>query len=282
MKRKIKNVLINYEIIGEGIPIIMLHGYCVDHRLMLGCMENVKSIKKDYKRIYIDLPGMGASESAEWITNSDIMLDIVIDFIKEIIPDENFLIAGNSYGAYLATGVIYKMADRVDGALLICPLLIPDYRKRNVPEHVILVEDKMLLSKLTLEEGEDFNSSAVVQSERIYERYQNEILSGVKVASNEFLENLIKNGYGLSFDADKMNKKFDKPSIILLGRQDDCMGYKDAWNILENFSRATFAVLDRAGHNLQIEQEELFNSLINEWISRVKEQQQGSEIQVIL
>lgn len=273
MKRKIKNVLINYEIIGDGIPIIMLHGYCVDHRIMLGCMENVKSIKKDYKRIYIDLPGMGASESAEWITNSDIMLDIVIDFIKEIIPDENFLIAGNSYGAYLATGVIYKMADRVDGALLICPLLIPDYRKRNVPEHVILVEDKMLLSKLTLEEGEDFNSSAVVQSERIYERYQNEILSGVKVASNEFLENLMKNGYGLSFDADKMNKKFDKPSIILLGRQDDCMGYKDAWNILENFSRATFAVLDRAGHNLQIEQEELFNSLINEWISRVKEQQ---------
>jgi pimeloyl-ACP methyl ester carboxylesterase len=47
------------------------------------------------------------------------------------------------------------------------------------------------------------------------------------------------------------------------------MCYKDAWSILENFPRATFAVLDRAGHSLQIEQEEIFNSLINEWISRV-------------
>ena len=47
-------------------------------------------IKDNYKRIYIDLPGMGKSDSAEWITNSDIMLDVVIDFIEKIIPNENF------------------------------------------------------------------------------------------------------------------------------------------------------------------------------------------------
>jgi pimeloyl-ACP methyl ester carboxylesterase len=41
--------------------------------------------------------------------------------------------------------------------------------------------------------------------------------------------------------------------------------------LLENFPRATFAVLDRAGHNLQIEQQLLFNSLINEWLDRVEE-----------
>ena len=45
----------------------------------------------------------------------------------------------------------------------------------------------------------------------------------------------------------------------------------DSWDILENYSRATFAVLDRAGHRLQIEQEELFNALVNEWLDRVEE-----------
>jgi hypothetical protein len=30
-------------------------------------------------------------------------------------------------------------------------------------------------------------------------------------------------------------------------------------------------VLDRAGHNLQIEQEALFNALVNEWLDRVGE-----------
>ncbi len=129
----------------------------------------------------------------------------------------------------------------------------------------------MLLSKLIPEDAENFNSMAVIQSNIIYERYKNEIMSGVKTADIGFLESLKENGYEFSFDVDKINKKFDKPALILLGKQDSSVGYKDAWNILENFPRATFAVLDKAGHNLQIEQGELFNSLINEWLIRVEE-----------
>ena len=161
MKCKIKNIFINYKIIGNGKPIIMLHGYNVDHRLMVGCMEPIFNDKIGYKRIYIDLPGMGQSESAEWIIDSDIMLDIVISFIDKIIPNENFLLAGESYGGYLARGVIYKMAARVDGVLLICPVIVADYNKRNVPEHIVLVKDSKLLAKLTPEVAEGFNSSSV-------------------------------------------------------------------------------------------------------------------------
>ncbi|MGH4124142.1 MAG: alpha/beta fold hydrolase [Clostridium sp.] len=271
MECKIKNLSINYEIVGNGKPIVMLHGYYVDHRLMAGCMEPVFSDKEGYKRIYFDLPGMGKSESAEWIKGSDDMLDIVISFIEKTIPNENFLIAGQSYGGYLTRGVINKMADRVDGILLICPLIIPNYEKRSVEEHVVLVKDNELLSRLTAEEAEDFNSSFVVQSQRIYERNKNEGLCGFEIADEEFLQNLQQSGYALSFDVDKLNKKFDKPTLILLGKQDDCVGYKDAWSILENFPRATFAILDGAGHCLQLEQEKLFNSLINDWLVRIDE-----------
>ena len=41
-------------------------------------------------------------------------------------------------------------------------------------------------------------------------------------------------------------------------------------DILERFPRATFAVLDLAGLNLQIEQPQLFHALINEWLDRVE------------
>jgi pimeloyl-ACP methyl ester carboxylesterase len=153
------------------------------------------------------------------------------------------------------------------------PSLIADNKKRNVEEHVILVKDNELLSKLTPEEAEDFNSSVVVQSERIYQRYKNELLPGIEMADDKFLQKLRKSGYEFSFDVDKIDKRFDKPALILLGKQDDCVGYKDAWNVLENFPRATFAVLDGAGHSLQIEQEELFNSLVNELLVRVNQSQ---------
>lgn len=281
MQCNVKGISINYEIKGEGKPIIIIHGYSLDHRFMTGCMEPIFSTKDGYKRIYIDLPGMGKSESAKWITNSDIMLDIVIDFIETIIPNENFLIVGQSYGGYLSRGVIYKMQDRVDGVLLVCPVIIADNKKRNVPEHVVLVKDNKLLSKLTPEEVEILNSMPedaeiiesmlVVQSEKIYRRCINEIIPGFEVADDEFLQRLQENGYGFSFNVDKVNKKFDKPALIILGRQDSGVGYKDAWSILDNYPRATFSVLDRAGHSLQIEQEKLFNSLTNEWLIRVEE-----------
>ena len=271
MECKINDIVINYQAIGEGKPIIMLHGYSPDHRLMTGCMEKIFSKNSGYKRIYFDLPGMGKSSSAEWIVNSDIMLDIVIQFIEEIIPDENFLIVGESYGGYLLRGIVYKMAERVDGVAMICPLIIAAPEKRNVPPQVVLVKDDVLLSKLDSENAEKFNHNMVVQSEKIYERFQNEIIAGINIADVTFLERFQKIGYEFSFDVDRTIIKFDKPSLIVLGRQDSSVGYIDAWNILENYPRATFVVLDRAGHNLQIEQEDLFNSLMSEWLIRVEE-----------
>jgi pimeloyl-ACP methyl ester carboxylesterase len=269
MECKIKNVSINYEIIGSGRPIVMLHGYYVDYRVMAGCMEPLFKDKEGYKRVYIDLPGMGKSGSAGWIANSDDIIEVITEFIEKIIPDENFLLAGQSYGGYLARGVLYKMTGRVDGVLLICPVIIADNEKRNVPDHVVLVKDENLLSRLSAEEAEDFSSGSVVQSERIYERSKNEVMAGVELADSKFLQSIRKNGYGFSFDVDNLKEKFKGPSLLLLGKQDDCVGYKDCWSILDNFSRATFAVLDTAGHSLQIEQEEVFNSLVKEWLKRV-------------
>ena len=72
-----------------------------------------------------------------------------------------------------------------------------------------------------------------------------------------------------SYNADQVY--FDKPTLILSGRQDIAVGYKDSWDLLENFPRATYAVLDRAGHFLSIEQRALMQALVNEWLNRVEE-----------
>jgi pimeloyl-ACP methyl ester carboxylesterase len=47
------------------------------------------------------------------------------------------------------------------------------------------------------------------------------------------------------------------------------VGYLDQFDLLPHYPRATYAVLDTAGHNLQIEQPQLFNALMGEWLDRV-------------
>lgn len=270
MECKLDGITVYYEEYGEGKPIIMIHGYYPDHRLMSGCMEPVFSKREGYRRIYLDLPGMGKTNGEAWIDSSDEMLQVILEFIDKVIPDENFLITGESYGGYLARGVIYHMAKRVDGLLLLCPSIIADRSKRNLPLHTVIEPDNALLAALSKEDAEEFGAMAVVQSREIWDRYEKEIISGVKLANAPFLERLRNEGFSFSFDVDSLNEKYEKPVLFLLGRQDSSVGYKDAWDILDNFPRGTFAVLDRAGHNLQLEQAEIFNVLVDEWLYRVE------------
>ena len=55
---------------------------------------------------------------------------------------------------------------------------------------------------------------------------------------------------------------------IPAGKQDHISGYREQWDVLENYARATFVVLDREGHKLHIGQEALYNALVDEWLDR--------------
>ena len=132
------------------------------------------------------------------------------------------------------------------------------------------MEDPDLLAGLDLSEAEGFAYSAVVHDQRHLERYLSEWLPGIRTHNREFFLQLLDHAE-FSFDMDAPSEPFLKPTLILTGRQDHISGYRDQWDILENYPRATFAVLDRAGHRLQMEQEPLFNALVDEWLDRVEE-----------
>jgi len=271
VQSKLDKCVVHYETRGQGKPFIMLHGAGPDRRSMIGCMEPILIKRKGWQRIYPDLPGMGRTPAEEWIMNSDQILEVVIDFINSVIPDRHFLLAGDSYGGYLARGIIYRMASRVDGLLLLCPVIIANHAKRILPKHATLMKRGSLPSDQYPEETKMFESFAVVQTPEIFERTRTEVLSGFKIADTKFLDRIQTHGYPFTFDVDAPTVKFPKPTLILVGRQDSMVGYHDSLKILENYPRATLAVLDRAGHNLQIEQECIFSSLLNEWLDRVDE-----------
>src|SRR5512139_3113147 len=115
-----------YETYGEGRPVLMVHGYGIDHHVMTGCMEPIFLRRPSWKRIYVDLPGMGRTSAPDWLHNADQLLDIVIQFSAHVIRDDRFLVVGESYGGYIAQGLVHHISERLDGVLLICPVIIAD------------------------------------------------------------------------------------------------------------------------------------------------------------
>lgn len=267
----IKDCNVYYEEFGKGMPVINLHGFTLDLNSMTGCMEPIFQERKRWKRIYLDLPGHGKTPGREWIKESDDVLQIILDFIDNLIPNAKFGLVGLSYGGYLAQGIIHQRPEQVAGLLLIVPRVVSSPTERNLPKKRVLVRDDEFLEKMDAKTREGFEDVAVLQTQDIWNRYEREVTSGVNVADKVFLQRLDPSIDAFSFDTEAMSKRFEKPTLIITGRQDHIVGYQDAWTILENYPRATFSVLDRAGHALQIEQEGLFNALVNEWLDRVEE-----------
>lgn len=265
------NEKVYYEEFGEGEPILIIHGLACNIELMKGCIEPIFKKVNGYKRIYIDLLGMGKSNkcSLEY-ASSDKILEMLLSFIKEKI-DKEFLLIGESYGGYLSRGILSKCYKNIEGLMLLCPMIIPDDTKRTLPEGNLKFHDKEFLEKMNKNRREIFLEYMIIANEKMYKRFEKEVISGIEQADNDFIKKLREN-YSFSFNVDEEIKmiNFSKPSLFITGRQDNAVGYYDLYNLVEDYPRATFAILDTAGHNLQIEQEEVFNSLFLNWLERVE------------
>jgi pimeloyl-ACP methyl ester carboxylesterase len=119
---------------------------------------------------------------------------------------------------------------------------------------------------------------AVVQTHQTLTAFRAAVAPGLAAADREFLARLDESPE-FSFEVDRLPQAFPAPGLILAGRQDSMCGYSEAWDLLENFPRATFAVLERAGHGLAQEQKGLFRALVGEWLDRVDEYATGAAAQ---
>lgn len=277
MQIKINDVMINYDKIGEGVPVIMLHGWGVDHRLLRGALEPVFSAhKKSYCRYYPDLPGMGLSDATDNIRGSDEMIAYIEKFISEVIGGESFLLVGNSYGGYLARALILKMPQRIRGLALHVPAFKPYVKtehgldKGDVPDHVVIETDTAFMQTLSKQEKDAFSFMSVRQTHDSWLRFRESVLPGIECANQDFLENNLGQNVPFAVDPDSSSAIFDKPVLIMTGRQDAAVGYRGIYSLIDKYPRATFAVLDGCGHNLQTERPVLFERLAADWLERVE------------
>jgi pimeloyl-ACP methyl ester carboxylesterase len=264
MQCDIGDIAIYYETYGAGRPIVMLPGRPSDHRVMARFMEPLFTLRDGWLRLYPDLPGTGRTPGVERLTTHDQMLDAVLSFIDTVIPGQRFVLAGLSYGGYLARGVVYRRAALIDGVMLCAPQVKADPAKAHLPPRTTIVEDPALAAELGPIAG-----LVVVQSPPVGEAVR-ALLAEIQLANHPFNDRLEEAG-PFSFDVDRLPTSFGGPTLMLTARQDHLCGYRDAWDLLDNYPRATFAVLDRAGHFVNIEQDVLCHSLMSEWLDRVEE-----------
>lgn len=246
---------------------MLLHGFGVDHRILLP-LEPAFERSGGWRRIYLDLPGASQTPAGD-IHSTQQLADAVLAEITTRLGDEPFAIVGNSFGGMIARHVAHELRDQVLGLATIAGVFVAEHRERDVPPRQVLVEDAGLDSILG-DAAEEYRGLAVVDSAENAHAFVTDVLPGVVGADQPALDRIAER-YALDQQPeDRHPAPFTQPTLHLTARQDDVVGYHDAWRRIEHYPRASFAVLDGAGHNILIEQRELCGAHIAEWLGRVR------------
>lgn len=270
----VQGIPIAWEVRGEGRPILLIHGWSADREYMLADLEPIFDEHPGWQRIYFDLPGHGATPAPEWLSTQDQVLSIVRGFIDAVLPDAPFAIAGSSYGGHLGLGLVRSIPDRLSGAGLLVPAVPAPDGTLDAADAVVLFEDTSIFEDLAPDE-EWMRDTLVVHERWMVDEIRAHDMPAYRRADYRFLARLEANLIATGA-AGRPGPPFDRPSLILTGRQDSTVGYRAAWALLDEFPRATYAVLDVAGHQLgRIERPGPFRALVGDWLERMVMPREG-------
>lgn len=267
----------------DGFPVLIIHGWEMQALVEQADFEPVfTSIKSpSLRRIYVDLPGMGKTP-ASGIRNQDDIYARLVEFVDARIGTERFAVVGTSCGGYLARAIAKKYGAQMDGLLLRVPLIHAADAKRDVDTIAPLVQDSAALASLSESDRKAAGEAPLIQTpdflHELAKKTQAVIYPTLEAADNAVLDPIRADPsrYGLSFDVES---RFDGPTLVIAGRHDDNVGYRDSLRLMENYPRATYALLDRGTHGLPVDESEraLFAALVRDWVVRVHEWRQAQK-----
>lgn len=102
MQIKVKDWNINYEVLGKGNPVILLHGWLADLETM---RPIANSLKDNFKVYLIDVVGFGKSDLPEHALNTDDFGD----FLKKLLENlkiKNPILIGHSNGGRIILNAV--------------------------------------------------------------------------------------------------------------------------------------------------------------------------------
>ncbi len=271
---------IAYEEEGSGHAFIALHGYSLDRRMSIGAFEPLfAESDRKCRRIYPDLPFMGESTDEPEGSGHDGMLAALAAFVREFAPEGPLLLAGESYGGYLARGLAREFGSRVEGLFLLCPAIVARRGDRDLPLPVVTREEGLWREAAKAAGASEadiacYEEHAVDRSERAFARVRAEVISGIRIARLSALELYLSGSESFSFDrlgragteGEPFDPAFEGPACFFLGRQDSSVGWRDALRLAGRYARASYHILDGAGHNAQIERPAAFAAAFREWL----------------
>lgn len=213
MQIKIKDWNINYEVEGEGSPIILLHGWLTNLESMRPLTTN---LVKNFKVYLVDVVGFGKSDLPEEPLNSNDFAEFLKEFMEKL-EIENPILIGHSNGGRIIINAVGNKLVKAKKIVLIDSAGIKPKRSATYYFKVGVYKiGKMFLNVLPNTKG----------IKEFKERLRNNVGSNDYKASPIVLKDTMK--IIVNEDVKPILPNIDVPTLLIWGRLDTATPISDA------------------------------------------------------
>ncbi|MGQ0848604.1 MAG: alpha/beta fold hydrolase [Actinomycetota bacterium] len=252
---------LSYHDVEQGSCVLAIHGAYSTHHELASALEPMLARYGSYRRLYPDLPGMGMSPPHNSIQSSNDVIDLLDDFVADQVGRSPLLVIGHSYGAHLARGLAVRRPRQVVGMALICPL-IPG--AMNPEPHAVGRSDVDPAALLDPSHVDEYVGYFVVHTEETVQRFNDAVVPSMGRFDGDAVERIMSQ-WRLDPDPDKTAS--DAPTLVVTGRHDSWVGYREQVALVDRYPRASYVVLADSGHALVHERPDLLAALLDDWLA---------------
>jgi pimeloyl-ACP methyl ester carboxylesterase len=259
---------VNYVEIGEGEPIVFVHG-------IAGCwrnfLENLPYFGRTHRAIALDLPGFGDSPMPSWEITMANYGRLVHDFCERIGVDHAAALVGNSMGGFIATEAVIEEPERFDRLVLISAAGISFAEWEGRPLDAAVRIFKAAIPMLSGERqvywttprgrklafGRLFRNPSKLRPELLAEQ----VRPGLQApAFSEALTAI------WGYDTRDRLPEIEIPTMVVWGLNDQIVPVEGALGYHRLIPRSRLEIFERTGHLPQLERPGRFNPLLDDFI----------------
>jgi pimeloyl-ACP methyl ester carboxylesterase len=272
---------INYVDVGEGEPILFVHG-------LAGCwrnwLENIPYFAKEYRVLAPDLPGFGDSPLPSWDISMPAYGQMLHDFCEKLGVERLAAIVGNSMGGFVSTEAVIQRPERFDRLVLVSAAGISFAeamgRETKALARTIeaaapfLVGDRRIWLNRPLGRqvafGRLMRSPAKLRPELLSEQLRPSISAPGFAAAMVSIA---------GYDTRERLPEIEIPTLVVWGLNDKIVPVEGALGYHRLIPHSRLEIFERTGHLPMLERPRRFNTLVEQFIesSRPLEAAQGDQ-----
>jgi pimeloyl-ACP methyl ester carboxylesterase len=263
MEIQLHDFRMEYEDQGLGIPVLLIHGYPLNHTLW---DPQIQDLQKVARILAPDLRGFGGSDPLRGAYNMELLAQDCHELLNDLGIKQPVVVGGLSMGGYVAFAFYRLFPERVAAMLLTATRARPDSAEAKAGR------DKNI--ELALEGGAPAIAGPMLTKLLSPNTYAQkpELVAAVRdIMESCSVEGIVGALTGMRDrpDSTPTLATIDKPVLILHGADDQIIPVEEAQAMQVAIPGSHLEIIPDAGHLPNLEQPDLFNQAAASFVQSI-------------